>query len=349
MTTRKAFLFGFAITLAVLVPVYLAAVCIILTRTAPADTPQQGIPIRVPMPGDAKTILLMTGEKEPEQFVLLRFDALEKLISAGALAPETVVLTSGKAISLVQAAKQAGPAQAAACIRETLHIPLDHYLFCTPKQLISITKDFSAAHLPLFRYLTRDAIEEMQLDLPGEQTITFTPQMFADVMRTCRATSAARVMLRTEGYLDFLRANPIALSEKLPAAVRKIFGELSTNLSAADLFDYERIFGFLAREIPEYYPVSLPGKWISGRFEFAETAVTAAAAAFGSLPQADETQPQTSAQRDSASDTALPQASHAAYGIQGTASDFAASSISPSVSSQPHAAESAHPPRAGSL
>ncbi len=288
MTKRKAFLIGFALTLAVLVPVYLIAVCVILTRSAPADTPKQGVPMRGPMPGDAKNILVMTGETGPEQFVLLRFDAPEKRIAAAALAPETVVLANGKALGLAQAAEQAGPAQAAACIRETLRIPLDHYLFCTPQQMIALTKDFSAAHLPLFQYLTRDAVRELELDLAGEQTISFTPQMFSDVMHRCRATSAARVMLRTEGYLDFLRANPDALAEDLPDAVRKAFGGLSTNLSAADLFDYERIFGFLQRETPEYQPISFPGKWISGRFELAETAQKAAAAAFGSLP--DETE-----------------------------------------------------------
>lgn len=288
MTKRKAFFVGFALTLAVLVPIYLTVIFVILTRTAPAETKKQGIPIRGPMAGDAKTILIMTGEDEPKEFVLLRFDALNKKISAAALAPETVVLANGKAISLSDAAAQAGPAQASFCLSETLGIKIDHYLYSGPQQMITITKDFAPAHLPLMQYLTKDAVQELNLDFSGVQTLAFTPKMFSDVLHQCHATPAARVMLRTEGYLDFLRANPDALAEDLPDAVRRELGRLSSNLSATDIFDYERIFGFLQRETPDYQPVSLPGKWNSRRFEFIETSADAAKAAFGSAQSESE-------------------------------------------------------------
>ena len=77
MSKKKAFLLGFCLTLAVLVPVYLAVCAYSLSRTAPVEQKQQGVPVIQPLSTDARTLALMTGEDGPQTFVLIRFDAYE--------------------------------------------------------------------------------------------------------------------------------------------------------------------------------------------------------------------------------------------------------------------------------
>lgn len=92
MSKKKAFLLGFSLTLAVLVPVYLAVCAYGLSRTAPVEQKQQGVPVVQPLSTDARTLALMTGEGGPQTFVLVRFDAYEGRITTAALDAQTVVL-----------------------------------------------------------------------------------------------------------------------------------------------------------------------------------------------------------------------------------------------------------------
>ena len=59
MSKKKAFLLGFCLTLAVLVPVYLAVCAYSLSRTAPVEQKQQGVPVIQPLSTDARTLALM--------------------------------------------------------------------------------------------------------------------------------------------------------------------------------------------------------------------------------------------------------------------------------------------------
>ena len=83
-----------------------------------------------------------------------------------------------------------------------------------------------------------------------------------------------------EGYLAFLRIGGDALADTVPDAVRAVLAQSSTNLTATQIFDYERIFGFLRKEPPQYRAGVLPGTWADGRYELAENSVTVAAAYF---------------------------------------------------------------------
>ena len=94
MSKKKAFLLGFCLTLAVLVPVYLAVCAYSLSRTAPVEQKQQGVPVIQPLSTDARTLALMTGEDGPQTFVLIRFDAYEGHITTAALDAQTVVPVS---------------------------------------------------------------------------------------------------------------------------------------------------------------------------------------------------------------------------------------------------------------
>ena len=103
MSKKKAFLLGFSLTLAVLVPVYLAVCAYGLSRTAPVEQKQQGVPVVQPLSTDARTLALMTGEGGPQTFVLVRFDAYEGRITTAALDAQTVVLCGGQVSGVVDA------------------------------------------------------------------------------------------------------------------------------------------------------------------------------------------------------------------------------------------------------
>ena len=63
MSKRKAFWYSFLLSLAVIVPLYLAVFALGLTRAKPAEKKQQGIPIAQPTVSDHKTVLVMTGSE----------------------------------------------------------------------------------------------------------------------------------------------------------------------------------------------------------------------------------------------------------------------------------------------
>ena len=280
MSRAKAFWLGLGCTLAVLLPIYLAVAAVIFTRSAPADTVQSGVPIAQPTLGDEKNFLLMTGPEQPETFVLLRFDALEGNLCSVAIPGETVVLVNGQPATLADAAEQAGPAQAAAALMETLDIEIDNYLYCTADRLVDLAAGFGTARIPLANYMTPEALGQLQLNIPGVQTVSLTPQMLADVLAAGAATPDMQALLRAEGYLAFLRIGGDALADTVPDAVRAVLAQSSTNLTATQIFDYERIFGFLRKEPPQYRAGVLPGTWADGRYELAENSVTVAAAYF---------------------------------------------------------------------
>ena len=108
MSKKKAFLLGFSLTLAVLVPVYLAVCAYGLSRTAPVEQKRQGVPVVQPLSTDARTLALMTGEGGPQTFVLVRFDAYEGRITTAALDAQTVVLCGGQGMTLFEVARPGG-------------------------------------------------------------------------------------------------------------------------------------------------------------------------------------------------------------------------------------------------
>ena len=280
MSKAKAFWLGLGCTLAVLLPIYLAVAAVIFTRSAPTDTVQSGVPIAQPTLGDEKNFLLMTGPEQPETFVLLRFDALEGNLCSVAIPGETVVLVNGRAVTLAGAAEQAGPAQAAAALVETLDIEIDNYFYCTADRLVELAAAFGTARIQLANYMTPEALGQLQLNVPGVQTLSLTPQMLADVLAAGAATPDIQALLRAEGYLAFLRIGEDTLADTVPDAVRAALAQSSTNLTATQIFDYERIFGFLCKEPPQYRAGVLPGTWADGRYELADNSVTVAAAYF---------------------------------------------------------------------
>ena len=104
--------------------------------------------------------------------------------------------------------------------------------------------------------------------------------MLADVLAAKVAAPDLQTLLRAEGYLAFLRVGADTLAEKVPDALRAALAQSSTDLTAVQIYDYERIFRFLQKEPPEYRAGVLPGTWAGERYELSPDAPTAAAGYF---------------------------------------------------------------------
>lgn len=281
MSTKKAFLLGFCLTLAVLVPVYLAVCAYSMARTAPAEQKQQGVPVTQPLSTDARTLVLMTGETGPQTFVLVRFDAYEGRITTAALDAQTVLLCDGQGMTLQEIAQTMGPAGVTAALRETLGAPVDNYLYCTAQRLAELTKGFGSAQLRLTNYMTSEALGELQLSVPGVSEMTLSTQVLCETLSAQALSRDAQTLLRAQGYLAFARAACGRLEQEGTQALRSAMAQDSTDITAIQLYDYERIFQFLDNIVPEARALTFPGRWNGDRYELSSDFFTQAGAFLG--------------------------------------------------------------------
>ena len=282
MSNRRAFWLGLGISLAVLLPFYFLVAAFSLSRVSPTDNPKSGVPILQPTLDDRKTLLVMTGEQQPEHFVLLRFDAMENLIACVEVPGETVVLSGGNPQTLLQAVEQAGPAQAAATLRETLSITIDDYIYCKAQELAEMAEPLGTTQLSLSQYLSADALNALHLNVEGVQQTTITTDMMMQALQTEPQTWMSGHVMRAQAYVAFLRAGTGELAEVLPDAMRKAVGSYSTNLTAMEIYDYERILQFLQTKDPSFAACVLPGQLNSERYELNEDALAVAREYLGS-------------------------------------------------------------------
>lgn len=288
MSKKKAFLLGFCLTLAVLVPVYLAVCAYSLSRTAPVEQKQQGVPVIQPLSTDARTLALMTGEDGPQTFVLIRFDAYEGRITTAALDAQTVVLCGGQGMTLLEIAQQMGPAGVTAALEETLGAPVDNYIYCTPQRLASLTENFGSAQLKLTNYMTSEALGELQLSVPGVNGLTLSTQVLRETLAAQALSRDAQTLLRAQGYLAFARAACGRLEQKGTNALRAAVAKDSTDITAVQLYDYQRIFKFLDKIVPEARALTFPGRWNGDRYELSSDFFTEAGAFLGAAQEKEE-------------------------------------------------------------
>lgn len=280
MTKRRAFILGMVCTLALLAPCYGLLLLYANTRVAPADAGQSNIPILAPTESDEKTLLVMTGQDVPETFTLVRLDAIHQSVNVVAAPAQTVVLCDGAPFTLAQAVAQAGPAQAAAALEETLAVHVDNYLFCTAEELAQQTAPLGNARLRLVNYMSASALEQLKLAVPGVETISLTPQMLAQALAEGAASEEMEPLFRSAGYLAFLRAGHGQLEKLGPELLRHAIANWSTDLTATQVYDYQRVFKFLDGGTPQFYSAGLPGTFTGGtdsrRYELGAAALATA-------------------------------------------------------------------------
>ena len=289
MTKRRAFVLGMVCTLALLLPCYLIVVVYGVTRVAPTDVSQSGVPVLTPTERDEKTLLVMTGEDSPETFTLVRLDAIHRAVNVVSMPASTVVLCDGAPFTLVRAARVAGPAQAVAALKETLSIPIDNYVFCKAEKLTEMAAPLGNARLRLVNYMSPEALGQLQLAVPGVETLSLTPEMLCDALAEGAAAREMQPLFRAAGYLAFLQAGHEQLATVIPDALRTAISRCSTNLTATQVYDYERVCKFLQKDQPLFSSAGLPGTFAgTGENERYELGAAALATARQYLAASDD-------------------------------------------------------------
>ncbi|MFQ9680989.1 MAG: hypothetical protein ACLRZH_13735 [Ruthenibacterium lactatiformans] len=85
---------------------------------------------------------------------------------------------------------------------ETLDIEIDNYLYHRGPSGGSCGGLRYRAH-PAGQLHDAEALGALQLNIPGVQTVSLTPQMLADVLAAGAATPDMQALLRAEGILPF--------------------------------------------------------------------------------------------------------------------------------------------------
>lgn len=277
MTNKRAFWISFLISLAVIVPGYLALLAYTLvTPSVAADTPQTDIPVVFPTVQDDRTVLVMTGGetvKEATGYTLVRLDALHRRLTALSLPAGTVVLVEGSPVTLSQAVASAGPTQGVRALEETLDVSVDNYLFTPSGTLADIAGNLGTAKMKLRSYISSDALERLSLAVDGVEELPLSPALLAEVLESGEVTGAAQCELRACGYAAFLSAGRKNLTS-LVENVRANSGSIATDLTATQLYDYERLLGFLETgdDVPGQAEALTVTQTAAGTFEITEDA-----------------------------------------------------------------------------
>ena len=230
LSRKKAFWVSFALTLGLLVPLYAAALFFGTAGISRTDTAVAGegvgIAVRRPDAGDAKNLLLAVRGEETTAFLLMRFDALQGKCCVGAL-PRDLALTreNGEQTTLAELDDYAGPGVAAQRLAVLLDIRVDHYLSLSDQTLVGLTAPFEEG-------------ERVVLSAPGA----------AELLQSAGENAAA---LRARIYSSFLLIGMDRLNTLIPDFLRAEQGNLSTDILATDIYDYQRILDYLALLQPE--------------------------------------------------------------------------------------------------
>ena len=182
MKGTKLFWRSMLLSLAVIVPFYLVVAVYGMSRATPVQEARTDVPITHPTSTDAKTLLVMTGQEEPEHFVLIRFDAMENRVVTMAVPGELAVPGTNGQESLVQAVQKAGPAQAAQLVYQVLGVPVSDYVYCDADTLAELTSGLGNTRMSLANYMSAATLGELQLSIPGVGNMTLNTQLLAQVL-----------------------------------------------------------------------------------------------------------------------------------------------------------------------
>ena len=286
LTNKKAFWLSFALSAVVIIPAYLALLAYqLVTPSVAADTPQTDIPVVFPTVQDDKTVLVMTGEdtaQTAQTYVLVRIDGLHRRIAAASFPADTVVLVDGAPVALSKAVASAGPTQGIRALEETLGIDIDNYLFASPQTLWTMAETLGTARMRLGAYLPTETLAELSLEVDGVRDLYLSPRLFAETLNSAALEEQTMCALRAHGYAAFLAAGRGQL-EAFVQEVRANSISLATDLTATQLYEYERLAGFLADgdDIPPEACALETRRAADGTYELTEQAAIDAGRLFG--------------------------------------------------------------------
>ena len=252
MTRGKAFWLSFGCTLAVLLPLYAAALFFAGAQSGAAAAGEgTGIAVRRPDANDSRNLLLEAdGGDGAADFYLLRFDALQGRVCVLALPRELLAGERGDARqTLGGLAAYAGPGLAAARLAALLEIKIDHYLRLDKSELTALGARMGNVSLDLAAAECRPLGALASAAADGRAVLSAAAANA--LLARSGAGAQALAPLRARLLSGFLQAGMADLHTLLPDYLRGDASRFDTDILATDLYDYERILSYLALRLPE--------------------------------------------------------------------------------------------------
>lgn len=263
MSRTKAFLCSLLCSLLCFVPLCLLALQGQLAAS-PATAEAEKVPIDTPRPGDYKNILLVVENPDPA-FILFRFDALQNCINGAVFPKDTVLLLSGKPITLEACYAAAGPAQARDALCETFSLRIDNYFDVPVKTLAKAAAGFGAVRMSMNDFgqiKNLDSLKQFVFD-GGESDVL--PSAACVLIRDGGLEETALASLRAKLYQNFLRATPSALKACFEAAA--LASVTLSDLTATETPTYQRILSLFSHTEPNIQIRRIPGQATKNGYE----------------------------------------------------------------------------------
>ena len=271
MTKTKAFFTGFLLTLGIIVPFYGVIIGLrFFAPTEPVEAPKTNIPIAVPAEQDVKTLCLIVENGEGLSFYLVKLDALNSNISAIVLDENTFVHAGTSYRTLTSALDYAGPAYVKNCLQETLGITIDNYLLTNAETLAKVYANFKTSAITVQNaYSGYNTSGYKVFDAKkGDNIMTFETALAA--IRYSGYEQAALTDFKAHIMRQYLGANLNEIYAQTNALLRDSSSSITTNITATQIYEYEKVLKFLTQLNTKIDVVVLPGDYANGYFELGE-------------------------------------------------------------------------------
>lgn len=277
----KAFFRAFLLTLFIIVPVY-AGIIIWQYRT-PQQVTGAASQVEINKPGaeDFKTLLVISESESGCSFVLIRMDALQNKFTVSALPAQSVVLAAGEAKTLESALAYAGPAYVSSALAQTIELRIDHYFYGESASMAKLISKLASVQVTLLSDIVANAPAGYEIYRRSAGTALANAQELTNIFKYGEFEAGERTALVQQVYASILQKNLPDLAATLPTAYRNSSSLFTTDMLAQDVYRYERILGFLARQEPTIVTQSMPGEWNEDRFELSARSLEFAQENFG--------------------------------------------------------------------
>lgn len=242
MTSRRMFLFSFAIAFSIMVCAFAALYWSMgLTPNQTVDAQKTDVPILKPGPDDSKTLFLCAKEGALEFFFLIKFNAIQNKVSVVSVPSSFFLSSADRTVS--ESLSYAGMLQCVSDLKQEFDIAVDYHILCDYESLGNITASFAGFSLSEIEGALPEAIKAMLLK--GSEQI--------DSKTIINILKLAAPLIDNDPGLDFLnktvsimlRHNLENLRDYGSQDIRDNFSYLTSNLSVQGLSKMHRILSLL--------------------------------------------------------------------------------------------------------
>ena len=271
----KVFWLSFLSSMAILLPLYATVYfseTIIPRHSVGVAEPQSGISIDAPSLNDSRNIFVVIEDKSP-RFMLLRFDAWQERIAISFLRDDMLLLgDDGSLVSLQSGFEYAGPGYVAGLLSGTLSIDIDDYIKLSTESVIELGEEIGPIKF------SKELIAKA-----GAGTLTAadgTAAMSASTLATFLTLFPIEKDVSDEFYGEvyslFMQASIDRLGTLFSELLTANTAGFSTDITATEIYDYQRLLGFFAEKNPKIEYMVFDGVVEDTGFALGENSVSTA-------------------------------------------------------------------------